>query len=266
MNCPICTGTTQRIWQEGAYQAEHCPQCGVTRATGPVAAALYDKRYYVDNYLSHGDLRMRHFQQMVDKTKLTLRAPLLDVGAGVGFFLKSLPTTLRATVAAVEPAAYARNLLQQEAVVPTVVATLTDLPPDQALFATVTLWDVIAHVPDPVALLTTIRERMTPDGQLMIKTPHHPIRLFQIARLLGPVQKGRAILHVPAQLFHFTPAALTALLRQSGFTVVSTHWVSEAPVPYPKLTRAAKEVVLGLFLRMSTRHESFLCVAQKSDF
>ncbi|MEZ4859679.1 MAG: class I SAM-dependent methyltransferase [Caldilineaceae bacterium] len=264
MPCTICTGSTLRIWQEGAYQAEHCAQCGVIQATGPTAPTLYDERYYVENYLSHSGVRVQHFQQMVQQANLPLHAPLLDVGAGVGFFLKSLPASLREQAVAVEPAAYARNLLQQEQVVPLVAASLTDLPRGQEYFATITLWDVLAHVPEPASLLHTLREKMAPGGQLLIKTPHHPVRLFQVAKLLGPVKKGRAILHIPAQLFHFTPTALTYLLGATGFTVISTQWTSEAPVPYRGTLRILKERVLGAFLRASTRYASFLCVAEKS--
>lgn len=263
MNCRVCQSPTDVLWREGAYSAERCAQCGLIGISGPATAELYDERYYVANYLSHGDLRVEHFRRLVRQAQVTLTEPLLDLGAGMGFFLQSLPPALRATAVAVEPARYARMYLQQEAVVPTVIATLSELPSTIRPFATVTLWDVLAHVNDPIDLLKTIHAHTRDDGQLIIKTPHHPAQLFRVAHLLRPLQKGRAVLHVPAQRWHFTPASLQVLLHKAGFSVSTTHWVKEAPIPYDSTSRKIKELTMWAFLKLSTRHESFLCIAGK---
>ncbi|MFN8490926.1 MAG: class I SAM-dependent methyltransferase [Caldilineaceae bacterium] len=267
MNCCNCNRQTVAIWREADYTVYACPACGLMQTAGPAPAGIFDAPYYENNYLPFRQLNIQHFQQMVEKAQVTLGrplgAPLLDVGAGVGFFLQSLPPALQQTAVAIEPADYARNLLSQAQVAPTVYATIADLPTDSAPFATVTLWDVLAHTPNPAQLLKVLYERMAPDGLLLIKTPHHPRRLFQMARLLGPLHKGRAILHIPSQRFHFTPQALGQLLQDQGFGVERTLWVDEVVAPYTSALRQGKELVLKAFLRLSTRHESFLCIARK---
>ena len=130
-------------------------------------------------------------------------------------------------------------------------------------FATATLWDVLAGVQQPVALLATIHENLTTGGMLVIKTPHHPAGLFKVARLLKPFQRGRAILHVPAQWFHFTPLSLEQLLTRNGFQVDKMQWTTEPPLVYPSRGRRAKEQVMKGFLRLGARHESILCVARR---
>jgi len=136
---------------------------------------------------------------------------------------------------------------------------LESIPFDRIPFAAVTLWDVLAHVPDPRAMLTAIRLRMDPGGVLVVKTPHHPRRLFQAARSLGPIRKGRSLLHIPSMRTHFTPSSLQELLAASGFQPLSWQWVSETPLP----PRAwfGKSALLHAARRIVLRHVSFSMLA-----
>lgn len=264
MPCVSCNGATTLVWQEGAYHALACQHCGLIQTQGPLSPDLFDADYFINNYLFQEEVRIRHFQAILHQAQVTVTAPLLDVGAGVGFFLKSLAPDLRATAAAVEPAPFAREQLLQQGVAPVIVPALDALPATVGPFATATLWDVLAGVPHPLELLDGIRLRLAPAGQLIIKTPHHPLRLFHVARLLTYARKGRAVVHVPAQWFHFTPRALTQMLATAGFQVVKMTWTSEPPIHYPRLSRRVKEGVMGGLLRLSTPHPSILCVAQRS--
>jgi 2-polyprenyl-3-methyl-5-hydroxy-6-metoxy-1,4-benzoquinol methylase len=230
---------------------------------GPAAADLFDANYFINNYLFQADIRVQHFQAMLQQAAIVINEPLVDVGAGVGFFLQALPVEMRASAAAVEPASFARERLQEEHLASVIAPTVTELPATVGPFATATLWDVLAGVPEPLALLTAIRQRLAPTGQLIIKTPHHPLRLFQVARCLGWIHKGRALVHVPAQWFHFSPIALTRMLDQAGFTVTKMTWTSEPPLVYPRLSRRLKEKALQGLLRLGTPHASILCVAQR---
>jgi SAM-dependent methyltransferase len=231
---------------------------------GPDAPDLFNAAYYRTSYLQQEETRIRHFQHLLRLAQVEVQAPVLDVGAGVGLFLQSLPMALRRSAAAIEPADFARSTLAAKAVAATVVASLEQLPATAGPFATITLWDVLAHVADPSALLADLRPRLLPQGHLLIKTPHHPLRLFQVARLLAPMQKGRAILHVPSQRFHFTPGSLHHLLAANRFVLQNTCWVSEAPVRHISYTRWLKEALLATALRLSTPHASFLAVATPS--
>lgn len=263
MRCIICGRVTDRVWQEGAYRAYHCPICTLIQTQGPAVADLFDANYFINNYLFQEAVRIQHFQAMMQQVALPLDRPLVDVGAGVGFFLQSLPAEVRATAAAVEPAPFACERLVQAKLAAIVAPTLAELPPGAGPFATATLWDVLAGVADPLALLTTLREYLAPSGHLIIKTPHHPLRLFQVARLLGWMHKGRALVHVPAQWFHFSPTALTHLLDRCGFAVVKMSWTHEPALRYPGLGRRLKEGALQGLLRLSTPYASILCVAQR---
>ncbi len=263
MHCVTCGEPTQLVWQEGVYTAYHCPICTLIQSQGPAVADLFDANYFINNYLFQADVRIQHFQAMLQQAAISLQAPLIDVGAGVGFFLQALPAELRANSAAVEPASFARERLQQGKLAAVIAPTIAELPSTVGPFATASLWDVLAGVPEPLALLSAVRERLAPTGQLIIKTPHHPRRLFQVARWLGWTQKGRALVHVPAQWFHFSPTALTRILDKSGFTVTKMTWTSEPPLVYPRLSRRLKEGVMQGLLRLGTPYASILCIAQR---
>lgn len=263
MYCVTCGEPTQLVWQEGAYTAYHCPICTLIQSQGPAIADLFDANYFINNYLFQADVRIQHFQAVLQQASVSLQEPLIDVGAGVGFFLQALPVELRANSAAVEPATFARERLHQEKLAAVIAPTMAALPASVGPFATATLWDVLAGVADPLTLLTDIRERLAPTGQLIIKTPHHPLRLFQVASWLRWTQKGRALVHVPAQWFHFSPAALTQMLTKSGFAVTKLTWTSEPPVVYPQQSRRLKEGVMQGLLRLGTPYASILCVAQR---
>jgi cyclopropane fatty-acyl-phospholipid synthase-like methyltransferase len=231
------------------------------RVSGPEAPELFNAAYYRSSYLQQEAARIRHFQHLLRLAQVEVQAPLLDVGAGVGLFLQALPVELQRTAVAMEPADFARSVLADKAVAATVIASLDQLPAAAGPFATITLWDVLAHVACPPALLAALHTLLLPQGLLVIKTPHHPPRLFQVARLLAPLQKGRAILHVPSQRFHFTPGSLRHLLEANGFALQRTCWVSEAPVRHTSRPRWLKEAFLATCLRLSTPHPSFLAVA-----
>lgn len=126
-------------------------------------------------------------------------------------------------------------------------------------FAAVTLWDVLAHVPDPRAMLVQIRTRMQNGGALVIKTPHHPRRLFTAASLLRPIKKGRSLLHIPSMRTHFTPSSLQKLLAAAGFQPLSWQWVSETPLQ----PRAwfGKSALLHAARRIVLLHISFIVTA-----
>jgi 2-polyprenyl-3-methyl-5-hydroxy-6-metoxy-1,4-benzoquinol methylase len=78
-------------------------------------------------------------------------------------------------------------------------------------FDLVSLWDVIEHVPDPVALLRTAHSILKPDGNLLVSYPDYG---SWAARLLG----NRWPFLLSVHLFYFTRATMTDLLRRTGFT------------------------------------------------
>jgi 2-polyprenyl-3-methyl-5-hydroxy-6-metoxy-1,4-benzoquinol methylase len=94
-------------------------------------------------------------------------------------------------------------------------ATVEDFAPE-APYATITGFDVIEHVLDPVSFLTSVHKMLSPGGILALSTPNTN-SLF--CRLMG----RHWYFYIPEQhLFYFNSRNLSTLLERSGFTVMDT--------------------------------------------
>jgi len=89
-------------------------------------------------------------------------------------------------------------------------------------YGVVTLIDVLEHIPEPVVLLTRIREALSPNGWVVVKVPSGPAqRLKESVRArLRPGYRPRLadnLVHVN----HFSPGSLRLALETAGFRDVS---------------------------------------------
>jgi SAM-dependent methyltransferase len=89
-------------------------------------------------------------------------------------------------------------------------------------FGAITLIDVLEHIPEPLTLLTRIREALAPGGWVVVKVPGGPAqRLKESARArLRPGYRQRLadnLVHVN----HFTPHSLRTALERAGLDQVS---------------------------------------------
>jgi 2-polyprenyl-3-methyl-5-hydroxy-6-metoxy-1,4-benzoquinol methylase len=92
-------------------------------------------------------------------------------------------------------------------------------------FDAVTMWDVIEHTRDPIALLTAARRAVAPGGILALATPNVRNILDVVGgaayRLSGGrIRRPLETFHVLLHFLYFTPATLQAALERAGFAVV----------------------------------------------
>ena len=100
------------------------------------------------------------------------------------------------------------------------VGELAEAAYPDAWFDCVTLWHVLEHVPDPVALLREIRRVMKPDGVVYVEVPNAG---GWSAGVFGRHWLG---LDVPKHLVHFTPVSLLAVASQAELRCVETRHMS----------------------------------------
>ena len=227
------------------------------------AAPFQFDELYFEHHVDSTDERVRHFRQMIAQLPMNLEAPILDVGAGLGFFIRALPPDLAQATTLVEPSGFARRHLKKTPAA-AIFSSPEEIPLDHTPFATVTFWDVLAHVGNPVGMLVRARRLMRNSGLLVIKTPYHPLHLFRAARLLAPIGKGRSLLHIPSMRTHFTPESLQALLRATGFKTISWQWASEPPLAERRGLVLIRSLLLRLGKRVVTGQLSFTIVARSS--
>jgi SAM-dependent methyltransferase len=92
---------------------------------------------------------------------------------------------------------------------------LIDAPFERASFDLIVMWDVLEHLPDPLAGLRKARELLAPEGRLVLET--------QNVEALAARALGRRWTHFKhdEHLVHFSPATLKRALEISGFELLS---------------------------------------------
>jgi SAM-dependent methyltransferase len=142
---------------------------------------------------------------------------LVDVGAGRGRFVAAA-TRAGYRASGIEPSdrgvQAARGLG-----VEVIQASIEDAEIAPCSRDAVTLWHVLEHLDEPGLALQRIAGWLRPGGILLVGVPN----LASIQARVGGARWYH--LDVPRHRIHFTPAGLTALLEQSGFSVRSADHV-----------------------------------------
>jgi 2-polyprenyl-3-methyl-5-hydroxy-6-metoxy-1,4-benzoquinol methylase len=237
--CAVCLGATFQAvypatiedcdtapWQyfgssrarAGHLPIVRCSACGllmtnpqddlVTLAAGyrQHADAVYDLEYE----------NRRHAAQTHLGLVMTYSGPparLLDVGCGTGAFVS---VAQNAGWEAIGLDASEWMIVRARARCPRAtfqVGFLEEAQWSSEAFEVITLWDVLEHVPSPLAALRRLRMWLTPTGVLCLSVPNAG---SVIARLMGP----RWVLLLREHLWYFCAATMARVLSQAGFMVV----------------------------------------------
>ena len=226
--CILCGSSENMVVLSGPDRMHHVPgeftlvQCHVCRLVyqAPRPAQHTIDRLYPPSYepfqalvAGDGDI-LSDIQRTATFVNALLPrgGTLLDVGCGVGDFLVAMRRLFPAwQVSGVEPSSTAAMQAQQRD--PAVVhGTLEDIP-DSLAPDVVTLWNVLEHLPDPLAALRAIEERLAPGGYLCLAVPVHD---SWEARLFGKYWVGWEL---PRHFYIFDHATITRTLQEAGFTI-----------------------------------------------
>lgn len=252
--CPVCDGTAFSVvypatvrdaaldpssyFGSARVSAGHlavvrCRRCAMQltnpqddpRLLANVYAAWRDEAYERE-HANRRTMAMEHLA-LVARYQDT-RARLLDVGCASGSFVGvAHETGWKAT--GVDPSEW--MIACARARYPGVtfhVGRLDDIPTSMTTFEVITLWDVLEHLPSPLATLTQIRRRLAPGGWLFLSVPN-------VASLTARVMAKRWVLLLREHLWYFSPISLRDLLARAGLEVVETR---------PKFARFSLATVL----------------------
>jgi 2-polyprenyl-3-methyl-5-hydroxy-6-metoxy-1,4-benzoquinol methylase len=135
------------------------------------------------------------------------RGKILDVGAGVGAFLRALGT--RWECHAVEGSETTRSALEASGI--RVFHDLSEAVRKHAgTFQVVTLFQVLEHIADFELLLAQCRELLSRSGRLVVTVPHGDAMIRQ-ERLTGCHDMP------PNHVNKWTPESLSLVLQRTGF-------------------------------------------------
>ncbi len=230
--CLACNSLNRSIvFCEFKIPIVRCHSCGHVNST-----FVNDQHY--DQYFSH-DITQSDiywwdeghrlmFEEFGSKFLQGKSGNLLDVGAGLGYFVR---------FALGYPG---WNVLGYEISAPAVDYAITNLglkgrmavgAVEESGFAAeyfdlITLWDVLEHIPNPDLLLAYFYRILKPDGILFIATPHATVQVAKAsvkARLVG-MREGTHYLEAKDHVNLYTPKSLRLVLSRSNFkSLTFTH-------------------------------------------
>ena len=173
---------------------------------------------------------------------------LLDVGCGLGFFVKSVQEQRpNWKVLGYEISKKAVAFANDVNKLPNVKSGLVQNSGiGKASVDVITLWDVIEHIPEPHSLLEYLFSLLKPGGKLFLQTPNFPIQLVK-ANLKLLVFRGKPGVHyleVRDHIQNYKMETIQRLGSQIGFKS------SKVYVMTPILSVAGGSGKLGVFLKL----------------
>ena len=228
--CNLCGATTYvvvgtRDRDGGPLRTVLCTACGLVwtnpRPTTADMNAYYETSYRAD-YKGHRapPLRkiVRGFLGAADRRRALRRfgaRTMLDVGCGAGelvYLMRRDGVDASGLEPGVEFADFARAVLD----VPVQTAPVDSAAIPAESHDLVTMFHALEHVPDPLAVVTTVRGWIRKGGHLVVEVPNIAAR----------VQAPNHPYHY-AHLHHFTGSTLGALGEAAGLRLVETRYTGD---------------------------------------
>jgi SAM-dependent methyltransferase len=233
--CVVCGGTSRRgFLRHKEFDVVACRGCGL-RLLDPMPSAESASALYSDDYFRNDSPLARGYDDYEadrDNMRATFRdrlrhlpkpegsALLLDIGAAAGFFVEQARLA-GWDAEGLELNGWAAEYARERLGVPVRRGSLEDAGYPDRSFAAVTLWEVIEHIPRPREFLREIARILQPGGLLALSTPDAG---SAVARLFGRRWLGWK--KIPEHVFFFDRDTLGRLLREEGFEVLASRYVS----------------------------------------
>ena len=205
----IYSSSSAEVFYERLVRCRHCgliyisPRPRRKLITGGYSSAEDEQ------YVSQEKGRLITFRNCLKTVKqLSPGGRLLDIGAAAGMFVK-VAQDAGYEACGVEPSVWMSNFAKERYGVTVFPGVLEDARFDDASFDIVTMWDVLEHVPDPMATLREVKRILKPGGFLVVNYPRIDDPL---AKIFG--RKWWFLLSV--HLFYFTPKTLLSYMEKLG--------------------------------------------------
>jgi methionine biosynthesis protein MetW len=156
---------------------------------------------------------------------------VLDVGCGTGFISVQLLDRLDAQVVGVEPNAERASFARRRGLDVVNQAYSHEVGAKFGSFDVVLFADVLEHVPDPAALLSSAREILRPAGCVIASIPNVAHWSVRLSLLFGHFDYQAFGIMDSTHLRWFTAAAVTRLFASEGFRIDEYRVSIDARVP-----------------------------------
>lgn len=182
-SCILCHSTESKVvFNENGIPIVECSNCGHIYSS-------YEQEEHYEGYWDGeeqtydlkwwDDAHRAVYQDFISSYLKKDKGNLLDVGCGLGFFVKAVLTKKPGwTATGYEISKQAVKFAKEHNRLKEVYAGLVqDSGLAKESFDIITLWDVIEHIPKPHSLLEYLYGLLKPGGILFLQTPNFPIQL-----------------------------------------------------------------------------------------
>jgi 2-polyprenyl-3-methyl-5-hydroxy-6-metoxy-1,4-benzoquinol methylase len=155
---------------------------------------------------------VRILEFLQENTELTEKGRLLDIGCGNGALLRAFNRTApKWSLVGTELNEKYRELIEG---IVGVERLYTCAPEDvPGTFNLITMVHVLEHIVSPKDFLVSLRDKLSPDGLLMVEVPNYRQNPFDLL--------------IADHITHFSPASVRAVIQNAGFEIIalSANWV-----------------------------------------
>ncbi|PIF05818.1 MAG: methyltransferase [Draconibacterium sp.] len=212
------------------FNIKSCDNCGLKITEDAEDESTIGKYYQSEKYISHSNTSkglvnaiyqavrtymLGRKRRLVEKITGLATGNILDIGAGIGFFLNEMAQH-GWHVSGTEKSEAARNFASENFTLSiSPVETLFEMKSGH--FDVITLWHVLEHVQQLNVNFEKIKELLKPDGKLLIAVPNNTSYDAQ------HYKEYWAAWDVPRHLWHFGPAQMKLLGEKHKMKLKSMH-------------------------------------------
>lgn len=218
MACSLCsTSNTELLFRINGFDIAKCQKCGFVfvalngrKVNMSSIYSGYRSDAIIEKQVEHNAEITSEFLKETRRLGFKNFGRLLDVGCGLGFFLKAISCLVGECVS-VEVSDNQAIYANEKLGVKVLKGEMTELALPRESFDVITLWDVIEHVSSPIKCLDECHRLLKEGGLIVISTPNYD----SITRMI--VGEKWLVLNPPEHLSYFTPTTLRKALEKEGF-------------------------------------------------
>ncbi len=226
--CLLCRGVEHRVaFTELGIDILRCANCGhvfSSHRADPHYAHFWGSEIAPGEHFYWSKARAPMHRAFVSRFIAGRSGRLLDMGSGLGFFVKTMAAcpAWEAHGCEISPAAakYAREQLGLKNVI---CSRLQDVDLPAGFFDIITMWDVLDHILHPDPLLSRCHALLKQDGVLFIRTPNITVQLLRarVASAIGAIRPGAEYLQASDHTHYYSARSIRQLLQRNGFADIA---------------------------------------------
>lgn len=234
--CPLCLADTMQPVAQLAGDAAiaRCRNCGLAcgeHRAYSVDAADHFRGLDLARYLrSVGTTRKRSYDRLLTEVaQFATAGAWLDVGCSYGWLLERVQEAgFQAT--GVEPSTAAASEARTNGL-NVVEGFFPDDVPTDVKPAVISFMDVLEHLLDPVSALQAAKQKLAPNGVVVVQVPDQACLLYQLAEAMCRVTGGRSSFALRRlwlvgfdfpHRYYFTQKTLQTAMSAAGLQVLRT--------------------------------------------